>query len=150
MQTKRMKRTLSCILCMVLIVAMALFTTACNDKKNAKTAQAGTAVVEDGSVLGEGSKVFAFTVVDKDGNETSMEIHTDQEMVGAALMELNVIAGEDGPYGLYVKEVNGITAVYEVDETYWAFYVNGEYGMTGVDQTPIEEGKVYKLEYTAA
>ena len=146
MKTRRMKKTLSCILCMVLIVAMALFTTACNDKKKVETAQTSTVVVEDGSVLGEGSKVFAFIVVDKDGNETAMEIHTDQEMVGAALMELNVIAGEDGPYGLYVKEVNGITAVYEVDETYWAFYVNGEYGMTGVDQTPIEEGASYSFK----
>ena len=146
MKTKRINKTLSCILCMVLIVAMALFTTACSDKKAEGTAQTSTMVVEDGSVLGEGSKVFAFTVVDKDGNETSMEIHTEQEMVGAALMELNVIAGEDGPYGLYVKEVNGITAVYEVDETYWAFYVNGEYGMTGVDQTPIEEGATYSFK----
>lgn len=145
MQTKRRKKTLSCILCMVLIVAMALFTTACNDKKEDAAAQTGTVVVEDGSVLGEGSKTFTFTVVDKDGNETAMEIHTDKEMVGEALLELNVIAGEDGQYGLYVKEVNGITAVYETDGTYWAFYINGEYGMTGVDLTPIEEGSTYSF-----
>jgi len=145
MQMKRVKKTLSCILCMVLIVAMALFTTACNDKKEDATAQTGTVVVEDGSVLGEGSKTFTFTVVDKDGSETAMEIHTDKEMVGEALLELNVIAGEDGQYGLYVKEVNGITAVYETDGTYWAFYVNDEYGMTGVDLTPIEEGTNYSF-----
>ena len=145
MQTKSTKKTLSCILCMVLIVAMALFTTACNDKKEDAAAQTGTVVVEDGSVLGEGSKTFTFTVVDKDGNETAMEIHTDKEMVGEALLELNVIAGEDGQYGLYVKEVNGITAVYETDGTYWAFYINGEYGMTGVDLTPIEEGSTYSF-----
>ena len=57
-----------------------------------------------------------------------------------------MIAGEDAEYGLYVKTVNGITAEYEVDGTYWAFYINGEYGMTGVDQTAVEEGASYSFK----
>ena len=40
----------------------------------------------------------------------------------------------------------GITADYDVDQTYWAFYVNGEYAMTGVDSTAIEEGVAYSLK----
>ena len=49
-------------------------------------------------------------------------------------------------YGLYVKTVNGITADYAVDQTYWAFYINGEYAMAGVDSTPVENGTVYALK----
>ena len=63
--------------------------------------------------------------------------------VGAALLSLGLIAGEDSEYGLYVKTVNGETADYDVDGTYWAFYVNGEYAMTGVDATTLEAGAIY-------
>ena len=42
-----------------------------------------------------------------------------------------------------MKTVNGITADYETDGTYWAFYIDGEYAMTGVDATEINEEAVY-------
>ena len=44
------------------------------------------------------------------------------------------------------KTVNGITADYDVDQTYWAFYVDGEYAMTGVDATDIVEGSQYMFK----
>ena len=90
--------------------------------------------------------MFLFTVVDKDGNETDFEIHTDKKTVGDALLELKLIDGDDGDYGLYVKTVNGITADYDVDKTYWAFYVNGEYATAGVDSTDIKEGASYSFK----
>ena len=164
MKMKRMKKALSCILCMVLIVAMALVTTGCNGSAGNQTTAATTVeatpteapaseaveteaklATKEVTVLGEGSKVFEFSVVDLEGKETWFEIHTDEEMVGAALLAVELIVGEEGPYGLYVKEVNGISADYDKDKTYWAFYVNDEYGTTGVDMTPIEEGNVYSF-----
>ena len=63
-----------------------------------------------------------------------------------ALLELELINGDEGQYGLYVKEVNGITADYDVDQTYWAFYVDGEYAMSSVDTTEIEDGKTYSFK----
>ena len=33
-----------------------------------------------------------------------------------------------------------------MDQTYWAFYVDGEYAMSGVDTTIIEEGKAYAFK----
>ena len=97
--------------------------------------------------FGEGAKT---TVVEVKANNQVVKftIHTDKDTVGAALLEHNLIAGEDGAYGLYVKVVNGITADYDVDQSYWSFYVNGDYAMTGVDSTAIEEGAVYSLVYT--
>ena len=63
-------------------------------------------------------------------------------------MEHGLIAGEEGDYGLYVKVVNGITADYDVDQSYWAFYIDGDYAMSGVDTTAITEGVTYQLVYT--
>ena len=167
MRFMKNKKIHSFILCMMLIMAMALGTVGCNSKKQDadSTSEAVTQETSDSNqsetvaeeateenaesevqVLGVGQTVFLFTVVDKNGNETNFEIHTDKETVGEALLELELIAGEDGEFGLYVKEVNGITADYDVDQTYWAFYVDGEYAMSGVDVTNIEEGKTYAFK----
>ena len=149
MKMKSMKKLQSLFLSMMLIVAMALCMTGCNGKKNAAQADAAkqeTVTQTEDNVLGEGAKQFEFVVVDKDGNAAEFEIHTDKETVGDALLEVELIAGEESEYGLYVKTVNGITADYDVDGTYWAFYVNDEYATSGVDTTAIAEGEVYSFK----
>ncbi|MBP3595044.1 MAG: DUF4430 domain-containing protein [Lachnospiraceae bacterium] len=143
MKFRSNKKFTSWLLCMMLIVAMAL-TAGCGEKKQEDNSSAGQEVSTN--KLGEGKTQFNFTVVDKDGKETAFDIHTDKTTVGDALLELELIAGEESTYGLYVKTVNGITADYDVDQTYWAFYVNGEYGMTGVDATDIEAGATYTFK----
>lgn len=97
--------------------------------------------------VGQGSKEM---VVEVKAGEKSVKftVHTDETTVGAALLANNLIAGDAGQYGLYIKEVNGITADYDVNQTYWAFYIDGEYAVSGVDSTDITEGAVYQLEYT--
>ena len=166
MRLKQNKRIYSWLLCMMLIVAMALITAGCSTKKQDVSEQPEAVTqetkenetqeiqkvtpLETGEtaiqVLGEGQTKFLFTVVDKEGNETNFEIHTDKKLVGDALLELELIDGENGEFGLYVKSVNGITADYEVDQTYWAFYVDGEYAMSGVDTTEIEAGTTYTFK----
>ena len=49
---------------------------------------------------------------------------------------------------VYIKSVNGITADYDVDRSYWAFNKNGEMMLTGVDMTNIADGEHYELVYT--
>ena len=101
-----------------------------------------TILLEYGSEYGQGETSFLLLVSCL--NETALVIvNTDEKTVGAALAELNIVAGEDSDFGLYVKTVNGITADYETDGTYWAFYIDGEYAMTGVDATEINEEAVY-------
>ena len=124
-------------------MTMAVSVIACGKKEEVSTE---TTVYEDGAVIGEGSKSFEFTVVNMAGEEATFEVKTDEDTVGAALLENNVIAGEDGDYGLYVKTVNGETVDYDKDGKYWAFYINGEYGMTGVDATDIVEGDSYAFK----
>ena len=152
---------LSFVLCLALIAAIALTAMGCDQAKNPEspemsgdtavtTAEGGTTPETPDpnapTVKGEGATVFYFNVVDKDGKETKFEIHTDKTVVGEALLELGLIEGDMGDYGLYVKKVNGITAVYEEDGTYWAFYVGNSYGMTGVDMTDIEPGATYAFK----
>ena len=145
MKQTNAKKLLSFILCMVLIAAMALIASGCNANKNDPAHTTEQPKVE-ATKLGEGQTTFNFTVVDKNGNETKFEIKTDKTLVGDALQELNLIEGEPGAYGLYVKKVNGISADYDVDKTYWAFYVNGEYAVSGVDTTTIEAGATYTFK----
>ena len=80
-------------------------------------------------------------------DSVTFTIKTDKETLGEALMEHSLIDGEQGAYGLYIKKVNGITADYDVDKSYWAFYIDGEYALTGVDTTKITDGIIYRLEY---
>ena len=98
--------------------------------------------------MGEGATAFYLVVRDLDGAAASFEIHTDAETVGEALLALELIEGEVGDYGLYITSVNGITADWDAEQSYWAFYVNGEYAQTGVDTTPVMEGAAYELVKT--
>ena len=134
---------------MVLIVAMALSASGCSGSQNndtPSTSAADTNAASDVTVLGEGNTSFIFFVTDLDGNQTQFEIHTDKTTVGEALLELNLIAGDDSEYGLYVKTVNDITVDYDKDGKYWAFYVDGEYATTGVDSTQITDGASYAFK----
>ena len=65
--------------------------------------------------------------------------------VGAALLKLELVAGENSPYGLYVKTVHGVTADDKAKQ-YWAFYVDGKYAEKGVDATEIVAGATYALK----
>ena len=146
MKNNSMKKLLSLVLAFVLTAALAL--TGCSGKpaETTEAPQSGGAV----TVLGEGAKSFELTIVDKEGVTHPYMIHTDEEMVGYALIEHKLIEGEQGQYGMYIQSVLGQVLDYETDGMYWAFYVNGEYAMTGVDQTPIQADTGYMLKAEAA
>lgn len=149
-KTNLLSRISSLLLCIVLIAAMALSLGACaaDDAKNldVKESERPQQVQQDENIVGEGDISFKFIVVDADGKETEFTVKTDADTVGKALLDANLIAGEDSEYGLYVKTVNGITADYDTDGSYWAFYINGEYATTGVDSTEIEDGATYTFK----
>ena len=109
------------------------------------TEYASAAYLED-TTLGEG-KTTVKVEVKAGEHSVTFTIRTDRTILGDALTDHNLIEGENGAYGLYVKKVNGITADYDVDQSYWGFYKNGEYMMTGVDTTTIADGEHYELVY---
>ena len=104
-----------------------------------------TAETEEAIAIGEGAVQFTFEVVDIDQNLTTYLVSTDEKTVGGALLNLNLLEGEMGDYGLYVKKVSGITADFDADGTYWAFYIDGEYASSGVDTTNITPGEIYSF-----
>ena len=142
MKTTGTKKVLSVILCMVLLAAAVLMTAGCAGRKNTAPTDVSSA---ETVAVGEGNKQFMLTVTDAEGNTSAFAVRTEEETVGAALLRLDIIEGENGPYGLYIKTVNGIRADFDKDGVYWAFYENGEYAMAGADMTPITDGADYAL-----
>ncbi len=158
-----MKKTLKSFVAIILVVLCFASLYACTpaetpkneETTNETTTQNGVqlpplwekAVYTEDKEFGEGNKTLSVKVVA--GEKTGVfTVKTDKETVGEALIEYNLIDGEDGDYGLYIKSVNSITADYSVDQSYWAFYIGDEYAPTGVDMTDIEEGADYRLVYT--
>jgi hypothetical protein len=133
------KRYLALVLALALAAAMALSTAACSKKESGGAASAGAA-----QEVGQGATTFTFQTTADDKTEV-FTVKTDKATVGEALLESGLIAGTVESYGLYVKSVNGLELDYDSDGAYWAFYVNGEYAMAGVDATEIKEGDIYEL-----
>lgn len=120
------------LISMLLVLAMVFALTACGTKE----APAADAVS------------FKVTVTDLDGNETAFEYTSSAASVGAALVAEGLVEGHETEYGLYIDTVNGITADWDADQTYWAFYINGEYATTGIDGTEINSASTYSLVLT--
>lgn len=140
-----MKRVLSITSLLVVCVIIVLSLASCNSIE--KEGLWEEATYRRDKEFGNGAKTVEVEV--KAGDESvTFTIHTDKDILGEALLEHELISGEEGPYGLYIKRVNGILADYDVDHSYWAFYKNGEYMLTGVDTTPISGGEHFELVYT--
>ena len=135
MMNNSLKKLLSMILCVVLVAAMALFATGCMEN----------GAPEETTDSAE-SISFTVVVVDLEGKETTYEVTTTAATVGEALLAEELIAGEEGPYGLYIKEVTGIPLDWDTHGKYWAFYIDGEMALTGVDSTDVAEGAVYTFK----
>lgn len=141
-------KLLSMLTALLLLLSLCIGFVACGEDTPADTTAAVTTTASEGGTEDPAPLTFTFKVVHADGTEKSFEINTYKETVGAALVAEGLISGEDGDYGLYVKVVDGETADYDVDQSYWSFYIGDEYAMTGVDQTKITDGATYWFKYT--
>lgn len=128
-----MKKLILIVLAFVMVFAFAACT-----KAPAKPAEPTNAPAADLS--------FEFISKDLDADEVKTTVpYTDGQSVGEALVAAGLIEGEDGPYGLEVKTVNGVTREYDDGGVYWAFYEDGAYASKGVDQTPVKAGVTYSF-----
>ena len=121
-------KTYAKILSLLLIVLIAVSTTACNEKEPENS-----------------EKTFLLEVVDIDENVTTLSVTTTEATVGAALFEAEIIDNAD-----FVTVVNGVRADFVEDGYWWQFFVDGEASMVGVGRTEIEEGRAYAFIYTKA
>ena len=146
MKNNSIKKLLALVLAFVLTAAAAL--SGCSTTPAETTAP--PAETQPVTEVGEGAANFELTIVDKDGVTHLYRVHTNVGMMGEALTEVDLIDGEQGPYGMYIKSVLGQVLDYETDGMYWSFYVNGGYAQTGIDQTPVEHDGKYMLKAEAA
>jgi len=100
--------------------------------------------------IGSGSKTFLFEATDGAGNKVSWNVSTNAATVGEALVEVGLIEGDYSDFGLMVSHVHGLRADFTEDNAWWAFYIDDEMAMAGVDSIEIEEGVTYAFIHTPA
>ena len=91
---------------------------------------------------------FKVIVTDLEGNESTYEYTSNATSVGEALVAEGLIEAHEASFGLFIDAVDGIAADWDKDQTYWAFYINGEYAVTGIGETEITAGATYGLTLT--
>lgn len=119
------KRVLALALALVMVFALA----ACGQKGSGDT------------------KTVTVTVVHGDGSSKDFTVKTDKETLGEALVDEKLVEGENGPYGLFVKTVDGETAD-DANQEWWCLTKGGESVATGADSTPVEDGAAYEWTLT--
>ena len=89
---------------------------------------------------------FTVTVVHADGTEKSFS-YTATGKLGAFLESEGLISSEGADPGMF-HTVDGEKADWNVNQSYWAFYLGEDYAITGIYDTDIVDGTVYRLVYT--
>ena len=153
MKTKILSLALALLMCLSLATALC----GCNsdEAKEATASQVETkaetadplwesATYTEDVTLGEGATTIDVEVKAND-KAITVTINTDATNLEDALLGAQLVEGEDGAYGLYIKKVNGILADYDEDQSYWAMYKDGEYLTTGANETAITSGEHYEL-----
>ena len=123
-----MKKMISLLLALVMLLAL----TACGQKTEAPAEAVS----------------FQVIVTDLEGNESTFAYTSSAASVGEALVAEGLVVGHQASYGLYIDAVNGISADWDNEQTYWAFYINGEYATAGISDTPITADTTYGLTLT--
>ena len=128
-------RALAVILALICVLSMALSLVSCSN--------------DGDKVEGEGTPItITLEVVGPDGSSKEHTVSTDSSKnLRQALEGAGLISGEEGPYGLYVKAVDGITADYDVDGSWWSLTKDGEL-CAGVDSTEIADGDKFEFTYS--
>lgn len=97
-----------------------------------------------------GSKKIEIEVVNDSGEIKTYDVKTDAEYLRQAMEEAEGLefSGEESEYGMMITEINGVVADYNADQSYWAFYINGDFCNYGIEKQPVTDGDVFRIEYT--
>ena len=95
-----------------------------------------------------GNKSISVTVVHADGSSKEFAYETKEEYLGPVLLAEELVAGEVNEYGLMIDTVDGETASWEENQSYWAIFIGEEYATAGADGVALTDGGEYSLVYT--
>ena len=132
-----MKKLFAIILAMLMLLSLCACT----------AAPAETTGTPDTTGAAAAEKSFTVTVIHGDKSEKTFRCKTSQTMLGDVLEAEGLIESEGADDGMF-HTVDGEKADWNVNGSYWAFYIGEEYAMTGIYDTEIADGGVYKLVYT--
>lgn len=96
----------------------------------------------------QGTKTITVTVVHADGSVKDFTCRTQEEYLAPVLVAEQIAQGDETQYGLTIHTVDGEKADWNVNQSYWSLFINGEYAVTGASSTPVNDGDVFRLEYT--
>lgn len=129
-------RSIAALLALVCALSIAFTLVSCSNDGDGKESESGTPIT------------ITLTVVGPDGGSKEHTVKTDSSKnLREALEGAGLISGEEGQFGLYVKVVDGITADYDVDGSWWSLTKEGEL-CSGVDSTPIADGDRFEFTYS--
>ena len=80
-----------------------------------------------------------------DGTQNTHTLTSTKSTLGEVLRDYGLIECDDSGY---IVAVEGIEASWDNDKAYWAFEINGQYAMHGVDDEVFTDGNTYALKYT--
>ena len=143
-----MKKTIRILSLLLAVLFLAFSFVGCSKEFDPTDFWEISSIRED-TTFGEGEHTLAITVTMGE-KSILLTIKTDAATVKDALAEHDLIHGEQQSMGFMMTTLIGISAEYERDGAYWAFYQNGEYMMTGIDSTPITGDAAYEFVYTLA
>lgn len=86
-------------------------------------------------------------VVHKDLSEKVFEITTRQPTLLGALLQEELVEGDDQQTSFYITTVDGELADWSVDEGWWSISKGGVMLVTGAETTMIADGEAYELTY---
>lgn len=141
-----MKNTYRNTVSIMLLIALLMSITSCGNGKESEDLWKNATYTENAEI-GKGDKTLTIKVSAGD-KAVTITVYTDKETLGDALTECDLISGENGPYGLYVKTVNGIYADYDTTKAYWALNKIGAQNTLGVDSEKISDGDQFEFKYT--
>ena len=90
---------------------------------------------------------FTLVVVHGDKTEKTFTITSTKEFLAQALIDEGIITDEGVETGMYFT-VDGETASWEENKSYWALYIGEDYATTGADGIVVTDGGEYGLVYT--
>ena len=97
-----------------------------------------------------GAKTVTINVVNSEGETKEYVVKTDAEYLRQVMDEAEGLTyeGIEDATSFMVMTVNGENADYSVDQSYWGFFINGEYCNYGINEQTVADGDVFSIEYT--
>lgn len=143
-------RVLAALLALICMLSMTLAFVSCSNDGSGSESSTPVSTPNQEIESPEDAKItITLEVIGPDNSSKEFVISTSKKNnLRQALEAEGLISGDESAYGLYVKVVNGITADYDVDSSWWSLSKGGEILMTGVDSTPIADGDHFELTYS--